>query len=331
VIETGQSVVIEAGIGRVWDYVQDIRRWASLFPGCRECVVIDEHDSRWVLKVGAGGLVRTVNVLVHVDRWSGPERVEFSYRLQNEPVEGSGTYSAVAKGAGQTEIRLQVRVLGSGPMAPMWEAVSRPLLPQLARSFAGQLKAGIERAAAGSPAPAKARAPWFAGLGGWLAALWRALSRKPSPVEAAKGADAVSEQNKQVVISFIQAMGCSDGAAAIPCLDPEAYTLAKGFGRFAGIRRYDTIVGTIDAFKTLLPTGLRPTIHSVTAEADRVVVEFEGDAVTSDGKPYANQYCMVFTLRDGRIRQVNEYFCTLLADQVLWPLVEKMQAGIPAG
>jgi ketosteroid isomerase-like protein len=141
----------------------------------------------------------------------------------------------------------------------------------------------------------------------------------------------MSEQNKQVVLTFIEAMGSSDGAAAVPCLDPEAFTLAKGFGKFAGIRRYGTIVGTIDAFKKLLPTGLRPTIQSVTAEGDRVVVEFEGNGVTCDGKPYCNQYCMVFTMRGGRIKQVNEYFCTVLADAVLWPLVEKMQSEIPAG
>src|SRR3546814_5090279 len=100
--------------------------------------------------------------------------------------------------------------------------------------------------------------------------------------------------------------------------------LAKGFGKFAGIRRYDTIVGTIDAFKKLLPTGLRPQIKSVTAEDARVVVEFEGNAVTCEGKPYCNQYCVVFTMRDGRIGQVNEYFCTILADEVLWPIGAKI-------
>jgi ketosteroid isomerase-like protein len=139
----------------------------------------------------------------------------------------------------------------------------------------------------------------------------------------------VSEQYKQVVLKFIEAMGCSDGAAALPCLDPEAYTLAKGFGKFAGVRRFETIVGTIDAFKKLVPTGLRPAIKSVTAEADRVVVEWEGNALTCEGKPYCNQYCMVFTMRDGRIRQVNEYFCTILADEVLWPLVATMGNEIP--
>ena len=153
-IETEQSILIDAPIAEVWEYVRDIRGWANLFPGCRECTVIDERDSRWTLKVGAGGLVRTVNVLVHVDQWDGPERVNFSYALAGDPVQGSGCYIATQKTAHQTEVTLKVRVAGSGPMAPMWEAMSRPLLPQLAKLFAVQLKAEIEKAAtAGLEAP----------------------------------------------------------------------------------------------------------------------------------------------------------------------------------
>jgi carbon monoxide dehydrogenase subunit G len=146
VIATEQSVLIDAAIESVWNYVQDIRNWAMLLPGCRECMVINTQDSRWILKVGAGGLVRTVNVLVHVDNWSGPGRVDFSYRLDGDPVEGGGTYVASPKTAFQTEVTMTVRVAGSGPMAPLWEALSRPLLPQLAKRFAGQLKTEIEKA-----------------------------------------------------------------------------------------------------------------------------------------------------------------------------------------
>jgi uncharacterized protein len=134
----------------------------------------------------------------------------------------------------------------------------------------------------------------------------------------------MSGQNEQVVLKFIEAMGSSDPDAAAPCLARDAFTVAKGFSKFAGVRHYDTIVGTISAFKELLPTGLRPTVETVTSAGDRVVVEFEGNAVTSDGKPYCNQYCMVFTLQGGKINQVNEYFCTKLADEVLWPLVAAM-------
>ena len=177
-IEAENSIAIGAPIGGVWDYVQDISRWANLFQGCRECHVIDEHNSRWVIKVGAGGLVRTVNVLVQVERWDGPERVDFSYRLEAEPVVGSGSYLATAREPDATEITLKLRVEGSGSMAPMWEAVSRPLLPQLAKSFSGKLKAEIENAMreAAPALPAPAPAPSLLVLiGRWLARAWRKL------------------------------------------------------------------------------------------------------------------------------------------------------------
>ena len=177
-IEAENSIAIGAPIAGVWGYVQDINRWANLFPGCRECHVIDEHNSRWVIKVGAGGLVRTVNVLVQVERWDGPGRVDFSYRLEAEPVVGSGSYLATAREPDATEITLKLRVEGSGSMAPMWEAVSRPLLPQLAKSFSGKLKVEIENwmreAVPAVPAPGPTPSLLVV-IGRWLARTWHKL------------------------------------------------------------------------------------------------------------------------------------------------------------
>jgi hypothetical protein len=72
-------------------------------------------------------------------------------------------------------------------MAPMWEAMGRPLLPQLAKAFASQLKDAIEAAApvvAPEPAAAAARPSPFAALGAWLRKLWRGMfgseARKPA-------------------------------------------------------------------------------------------------------------------------------------------------------
>ena len=141
----------------------------------------------------------------------------------------------------------------------------------------------------------------------------------------------MSEQNKQVVLRFIQALGSSDADTAAHCLAPDAVTVSKGFGKLAGSHSYETVMGMIGAFKTVLPTGLRPTVHTVTAEGHRVAVEYEGNAITSQGKPYCNQYCMVFTLRDGKIRQINEYYCTKLADEVLYPVVAAGLGQGPAG
>ncbi len=140
----------------------------------------------------------------------------------------------------------------------------------------------------------------------------------------------MSETNKAVVLEFIAAMGTSDPVRAAPCLNADAYTEVRNWSKFGGRRKAEVIVGTIGAFNILLPTGLRPEILSVTAEEDRVVVEFEGKAVASDGRPYPNNYCMVFTMQNSKISRVHEYFCSKLADDVLWPLVEKM-GGASAG
>lgn len=134
----------------------------------------------------------------------------------------------------------------------------------------------------------------------------------------------MSETNKKVVLKFIDAMGKGDADTAATCITKDTFTLAKGFGKFAGVRTHDIILATIASFKELMPEGMSPDIVSVTAEDDRVVVEFEGNGTLVNGEDYSNQYCMVFTLADGKISKVHEYFCTVLADEKLWPLLENL-------
>ncbi|MFM6932406.1 MAG: CoxG family protein [Novosphingobium sp.] len=174
-IETTQGTVIAAPIGAVWNHVSDISGWAPLMPGMKDVEMIDADHSRWVLKVGVGGLVRTVKVDVTVDRWAGPGEVDFTYALTSDPVKGSGTYRAVAQGAGETAIELHVKVEGSGPMAPMWEAMGRPLLPQLAKAFASALKAQIEAATPPVAAGVAHPVPMLDRLLAWLRR-WLGLS-----------------------------------------------------------------------------------------------------------------------------------------------------------
>lgn len=172
-IETAHEFAIEAPLPSVWDYVRDMERWAALFPGCRECQVIDERRSRWVVKVGVGGLVRTVHVLVDVERWAGPEAVDFRYHLADEPVVGRGAYRARGLEAGRTAVTLSLEVEGSGAMAPLWEAMCRPLLPQLAATFAAALKEEIERRAGVAAPPSGRWARLRARLARWLARVGR--------------------------------------------------------------------------------------------------------------------------------------------------------------
>ncbi|MEO7385173.1 MAG: nuclear transport factor 2 family protein [Novosphingobium sp.] len=136
----------------------------------------------------------------------------------------------------------------------------------------------------------------------------------------------MSEQSKATVIKFIKAFSEGDAVTADTCLAPDAITVAKGFGKLSGPRTRDLIIATTAAFKDTIPTGLQPKFLTATAEENRVVVEFEGNATLANGADYCNQYCMVFTLENGLIKNVNEYYCTILADDRILPLLAGVEA-----
>lgn len=132
----------------------------------------------------------------------------------------------------------------------------------------------------------------------------------------------MSEANKAVALEFIRAMGANDPEAAAKCLAPDAVAVATGNSKFKGARDARMMIDGIAAFKSLIPGGLRFTIESAIADGDKVAVECQGHGTTSAGTAYGNSYVFVCTLRDGKIVKVNEYFCTVLADEVLWPLAQ---------
>jgi len=53
------------------------------------------------------------------------------------------------------------------------------------------------------------------------------------------------------------------------------------------------------------------------ADGDAVAVESRGCVTTVRGDLYANQYCLVFELKDGRITAQREYADTLMVDRML--------------
>ena len=176
VIETEQAVRIAVPIEKVWNYARDVRRWAEIMPGYQSCEIEDEDNSRWVLKIGVGAMVRTVKVRVHVDEWAGPERVRFTFRLDGDPVNGGGSYEAVAAGD-VTDVALRVHVSGSVPMGPMCQALRGPVLPKFAAGFAGQLRDRIEAEcgvsqAAGAAVASLPRPGPLARLVAWLRTLF---------------------------------------------------------------------------------------------------------------------------------------------------------------
>lgn len=135
----------------------------------------------------------------------------------------------------------------------------------------------------------------------------------------------MSEANKQTAIDFIQAMSECDMARQNELLASDAFTNTMGFASVSGRRDRATMLATAGAFEQLVPGGFHPIIEKVVGDGDFVVVEWKGNAVLVDGTPYGNEYVFVFTFdENGKIRQLNEYFCTVLADRTIGKLLAQM-------
>ncbi len=72
-------------------------------------------------------------------------------------------------------------------------------------------------------------------------------------------------------------------------------------------------------FRSLLAERPRTVAHNIIAEGDTVVVEAKGDNITKTGVRYDNEYCMVWRVENGRIKEIREYCDSALVEKVLGP------------
>jgi hypothetical protein len=69
--------------------------------------------------------------------------------------------------------------------------------------------------------------------------------------------------------------------------------------------------------RSLLAERARTIAHRFIAEGDHVVIEARGDNVTNAGVRYDNDYCLVFRLENGKIKEVREYCDSVLTEKAL--------------
>jgi ketosteroid isomerase-like protein len=81
--------------------------------------------------------------------------------------------------------------------------------------------------------------------------------------------------------------------------------------------------------RSLLTERARTIAHRFIADGDTVVVEARGDNVTRTGVRYDNDYCLVFRLENGKIKEVREYCDSVLTERALgrFPEAERRAAG----
>lgn len=83
--------------------------------------------------------------------------------------------------------------------------------------------------------------------------------------------------------------------------------------------------------RTRLRDRTRTVAERFIADGDIVVVEAKGDNVTPEGVRYDNDYCLVFRLEAGKIKEIREYCDSVLTEKALgrFPQAAVSTAGCP--
>jgi uncharacterized protein len=80
--------------------------------------------------------------------------------------------------------------------------------------------------------------------------------------------------------------------------------------------------------RSLLVERSRTIAHRFIADDDCVVVEAKGNNLTKAGARYDNDYCLVFRLENGMIKEVREYCDSILTEKALGPFpAQQMRAA----
>src|ERR1700737_739300 len=87
--------------------------------------------------------------------------------------------------------------------------------------------------------------------------------------------------------------------------------------------------GLMGHVRSLFAERPRTVAFNFIADGDYVAVEARGDNVTKTGLRYDNQYCLLFRIENGKIKQIKEYCDSTLVERVLGPFPEarKLAAG----
>jgi len=126
-------------------------------------------------------------------------------------------------------------------------------------------------------------------------------------------------ENKQLLQRIFDGLDKGNSRPLVEAMADEFTWTVSGTTKWS--RRYEGKGAVLDqlfaALRARIDGRIRNTAQRFIAEGDHVVVEARGQNRTRDGKPYENQYCFVFRVGDGKLREVTEYMDTLLVATVL--------------
>lgn len=125
-----------------------------------------------------------------------------------------------------------------------------------------------------------------------------------------------TEATRSLVQAFLAARSAGDLAGITAALADDATWIlpqSSTFGPFVGRDAVAAALGGGVSGTLFEPGTIRRDVHKMVVEGDTAVVQQRLSATTRQGEPYVNEYCWVYTCRDGKIAKLEEYADTLYA------------------
>lgn len=128
-------------------------------------------------------------------------------------------------------------------------------------------------------------------------------------------------QNKAAVSAKFEAWKAGTGNPFELLTEEASWTIE---GNSVASKTYPTkaafLAEVIQPFNARLSAGIKPSVKSITADGDRVVIHFDAAGTARDGKPYRNTYAWFFQMKNGRVIRAAAFF-DAIAFNDLWARV----------
>jgi ketosteroid isomerase-like protein len=138
--------------------------------------------------------------------------------------------------------------------------------------------------------------------------------------------DEVEARNKAIVQASFDAWKAGTGGPFDLLSDDAMWTIVGNSlvaGTYAGREAF--LAGVIRPFNARTRKDWRPSIRSLYADGDTVIIFFDARGTARDGRPYANTYAWFFEMREGRVVNAVAFFDSIAFND-LWQRVTPEQA-----
>lgn len=126
-------------------------------------------------------------------------------------------------------------------------------------------------------------------------------------------------ENKQLLQRIFQEMSMGDSRPFVAALAEDVTWKVMGRTQWSGTYRgKQTVLNELlRQLQSRLADRYRASADRIIAEGPYVVVQARGQAMTTAGTPYNNEYCFIYRVENGEIKEVTEYLDTELVTAAL--------------